>query len=85
MQLVKAGANAEWKLYYLHINFGIGQLVQGFFAVWVPYLHLKELDQERKVLDQERTNDLVQDQEQEIPATEYNVRQEKYRLRMHCT
>jgi hypothetical protein len=29
----------------------------------VPYRHLK-------VLDQERTNHLVQDQEQEIPATE---------------
>jgi hypothetical protein len=37
--------------------------LQGLFAGGEPYQHLK-------VLDQKRTNDLVQDQEQEIPATE---------------
>jgi hypothetical protein len=34
----------------------------------VPYWHLK-------VLHQVRTNHLIQDQEQEKPATEWNVRQ----------
>ncbi len=39
-------------------------LLQGLFAGGMPYLHLK-------VLDQERTNDLVQPEElvQETPAT----------------
>ena len=63
----QAGANAKQKLQYLHIDFGIEQFVQVLFAGGVPYLHLK-------VLDQERTNHLVQDQEQEIPATERNER-----------
>jgi hypothetical protein len=53
----QAGANGKWKRYYLHIDFGIEQFVKGLFAGGVPYLHLK-------VLDQERTNHLVQDQEQ---------------------
>ena len=57
----QAGANKR-KRYYLHIDFGIEQFVKGHFAGGVPYWHLK-------VLDQERTNHLVQDQEQEIPAT----------------
>ncbi len=39
--------------------------VQGLFAGGVPYRHIK-------VFDQERTNDIVQDIEQEIPATEWN-------------
>ena len=50
------------KLYYLHIDFGIKPFVQGLFDGGVQNWYLK-------VLDQERTNDLVQDQEQEIPAT----------------
>ncbi len=61
----QAGANGKRKLYYLHIDFGIEQFVKGLFAGGVPYWHLK-------VLDQERTNHLVQDQEQEIAATERN-------------
>ena len=69
MQLVNCiVANTKLKLYYLHIDFGIKQFVQGLFAGWVPYLHLK-------VLDQERTHhilDFVQDQEQEILATKRN-------------
>jgi hypothetical protein len=63
----QAGTNGKRKLYYLHIDVGIKQFVKGLFAGGVPYWHLK-------VLDQERTNHLVQDQEQEIPATERNVR-----------
>ena len=59
----QAGANAKRKLQYLHIDFGIEQFVQVLFAGRVPYRHLK-------VPDHKRTNDLVQDQEQEIPATE---------------
>ncbi len=61
----QAGANGKRKQSYLHIDFGIEQFVKGLFACGVPYRHLK-------VLDQERTNHLVQDQEQEIPATERN-------------
>ena len=58
----QAGVNGKQKLYYLHIDFGIEQFIQGLFAGGVPYQHLK-------VLDQERANHLIQDQEQEIPAT----------------
>ena len=61
----QAGANAKRKLQYLHIDFGIEQFVQGLFSGGVPYRHLK-------VLDQERTNHLIQDQEQEKSATERN-------------
>ena len=43
----------------------IEQFVKGLLAGGMPYRHLK-------VLDQERTNYLIQDQEQEIPATERN-------------
>jgi hypothetical protein len=46
----------------LHIDSGIKQFVQVLFAGGVPYQHLN-------VPDHKRTNDLVQDQEQEIPAT----------------
>jgi hypothetical protein len=58
----QAGTNGKRKLHYLHIDVGSEQFVKGLFAGGVPYWHLK-------VLDQERTNNLVQDQEQEIPAT----------------
>ena len=54
----QAGANAKRKLYYLRIE----PFVQGLIAVGLLYRQLK-------VLDQERTNDLVKDQEQEIPST----------------
>jgi hypothetical protein len=50
------GANAKLKLYYLHIDFGIKPFVQGLFDGGVQYRH-------HRVLDQERTNDLVKDQE----------------------
>ena len=53
----QAGANKR-KRYYLHIDAGIEQFFKGLFAGGVPYWHLK-------VLDQERTNHLIQDQEQE--------------------
>jgi hypothetical protein len=56
------GANAKLKLYYLHIDFGIKPFVQGLFDGGVQYRH-------HRVLDQEKTNDLVKDQEQKIPAT----------------
>ena len=59
----QAHAIGRRKKCYLHIDFGIEQFVKGLFAGRVPYKHLK-------VLDQERTNHLVQDQEQEISATE---------------
>jgi hypothetical protein len=58
-----ARTNDKRKRYYLHIDVGIKQFVKGLFAGVVPYRHIK-------VLDQERTNHLVKDQEQEIPATE---------------
>jgi hypothetical protein len=61
----QAHAIGRRKKCYLHIDFGIEQFVKGLFAGRVPYRHLK-------VLDQERTNHLVQDQEQEISATERN-------------
>ncbi len=58
----QAGPNGKLERYYLHIDVGIEQFVKGLFAGGVPYWHLK-------LLDQERTYHLVQDQEQEIPAT----------------
>ena len=61
----QAHANGRRKKYYLHIDFGIKQFVKGLLAGGVPYRHLK-------VLDQERTNYLIQDQEQEKSATERN-------------
>jgi hypothetical protein len=64
-QLCQAGANGKRKQYCLHIDFGIKQFDKGLFAGGVPYRHLK-------VLDQERTNHLIQDQDQEILATERN-------------
>ncbi len=63
----QAHANVRWKREYLQIDFAIEQLIKGLFAGGVPYRHLKVL-----VLDQEWTNHLIQDQEQEIPATEGN-------------
>jgi hypothetical protein len=57
------GTKGNQRRYYLHIDFGIKQFVQGLFAGGVPYWHLK-------VLGQDRTNHLIQDQEQEIPASE---------------
>ncbi len=69
----QAGANGKRKRYYLHIDFGIKQFVKGLFAGGVPYRHAGGVPYRHlKVLDQERTNHLVQDQEQEIPATERN-------------
>ncbi len=59
----QAGANGKLQRNYLKIDFGIEQFVQGLFAVGVPYLHLKKLDQAR-------TDHLIQDPEQEKPATE---------------
>jgi hypothetical protein len=61
----QAHANGRRKKYYLHIDFGIKQFVKGLLAGGVPYRHLK-------VLDQERTNYLIQGQEQEKSATERN-------------
>jgi hypothetical protein len=61
----QAHANERRKRYYLQIDFGIKQFVKGLFAGGMPYRHLK-------VLDQERHHHLIQDQEQEIPATERN-------------
>jgi hypothetical protein len=61
----QAGTNGKRKLYYLHIDVGIKQFVKGLFAGGMPYRHLK-------ILDHERTHHLIQDQEQEIPATERN-------------
>ena len=61
----QAHANGRRKKYYLHIDFGIKQFVKGLLAGGVPYLHLK-------VLDQERTNYLIQGQEQEKSATKRN-------------
>jgi hypothetical protein len=55
--------NAKTEATILTLDFGIEQFVQVLFAGGVPYLHLK-------VPDHKRTNDLVQDQKQEIPATE---------------
>jgi hypothetical protein len=61
----QAGANGKRKQNYLHIDSGIEEFVQAFFAGGLPYP-----SQHLKVLDQERKNRLIQDQEQEIPATE---------------
>jgi hypothetical protein len=59
----QSGATGNQRRYNLHIDFGSEQFVQGLFALGVPYWHLK-------VLLQVRTNHLIQDQEQEKPATE---------------
>jgi len=63
--LGQAHAYGIQKRYYAHVDFGIEQVIKGLFACGVPYRHLK-------VLDQERTNHLIQDQEQEKSATERN-------------
>ena len=63
--LGQAHSYGRQKRYYAHVDFGIEQVIKGLFAGGVPYRHLK-------VLDQERTNHLIQDQEQEKSATERN-------------
>ena len=57
--------NGSYKTYTLTLALtAIEQFVKGLFAGGVPYRHLK-------VLDQERTNHLIQDQEQEnLPQRE---------------
>jgi hypothetical protein len=57
-EIGQAHANGRWKRQYLQFD-------KGPFAGGVPYRHLK-------VLDQEWTNHLIQDQEQEIPGIERN-------------